>query len=369
MTMQQREQSFSRWDSFFKLLRETEPIAGIYDVEWWGPYFIPSPKQWHRSRFALYGGYLYGSIEMGWTTFSANWGIDSGIVSYQRGTSFTAAWESEELWEKAIPQFTRRLKSALSNPAAYNRRIQRLIPLDVRIGRLIRKWSWPQNTRPPLSKKKLELLERACERGERATPWQSLSSGGYFRLLGCLYNAVFPKLAGISPREQHALKADGRHGGLLDLHDDDPQAFLDWFKSRVWLGCHPWEIVFAHPHGILFSPLLAKNGTWRFHLSVDTPGLYIKAAKMAIALGKDAVPFVLHEKDSLIAALRGTDDVEVGSSYGMLSLAELKEVRPEAVARIRWDPIPDTQPVTSAQRDRVDHVLRTGSPAGWDAPI
>jgi hypothetical protein len=367
MTPQRDETPPSQWAAFLKLLRETEPITDAYDVEWWGPYFIPRPKQWHRSRFTLYGGCLYGSLEIDWTTFPANWSVGSSIVSYQGGTSLATAWESEEIWASALPQLTRKLKSALSNPAAYNRRIQRLIPLDARTGRVVRKWTWPRNTRPPLSKKELGLFKTVCERCERAAPWKSLSYAEYLRLVGRMYDAAFPELAGISPKEQYALKADSRHGGLLNLPEDDPQAFRQWFASRAWLGCHPWEIVFGHPHGILFSPLLSDGGMWSFHLSVDTPSLYLQAVKMAIALGKEGVSFVLHARDSVVAALRGTDDVEIGPLCGMLSLARLREVRPEAIDQVRWDPIPDIRPITSIQRSRVENVLRTGSPTGWKA--
>jgi hypothetical protein len=367
MTLQRREQSYSKWLVFFKMLRETEPISGAYDVEWRGPYSIPRPKNWHRSHFMLYDGHLYGSLEIGWTTYSADWSIDSGTEYCRRGESLTATGESEELWASALPQLTRRLKSALKNPIAYNRRIQRLIPLDARTGRVVRNWTWPRGTRPPLSRKELGLLETVCERCERAAPWKSLSSSGYFRLVGRMYNAAFPELIGLSSRDQHALKADSRHSGLLNLPDEDPQAFREWFESRVWSGCHPWEIVFGHPHGILFSPLLSEDGTWRFHLSVESPGLYIRAVKMAMAIGETGAPFVLHDKNSIVAALRGMDDVEVRPSYGMLSLARLREIRPDAVDQVRWDPISDIQPITSTQKNRVEYVLRTGSPAGWEA--
>jgi hypothetical protein len=218
-------------------------------------------------------------------------------------------------------------------------------------------------------KKELGLLDTACERCESAAPWKSFSSAEYFRLVGRMYDAAFPELAGLSPMEQHALKANSRHGGLLNHPGNDPLAFREWFDSKAWSGCHPWEIVFGHPHGILFSPLLGDGGTWRFHLSVEAPGLYLRAAKMAIALGKTRAPFVLHGGDSVVAALRGIDDVEIGPSYGMFSLGRLREVRPEAIDRVRWDPIADIQPITCIQRNRVDYVLRTGSPAGWEARV
>ena len=104
-------------------------------------------------------------------------------------------------------------------------------------------------------------------------------------------------------------------------------------------GAHPWEIVFAHPHGILLSPY-HEGGRWRFHLSVDTLGLYVDAARMATALGERGVPFELFRADEMIAALRGEDWVEVGPFRSQLSLGELEERRPGATAHVFWDDPP-----------------------------
>jgi hypothetical protein len=67
-------------------------------------------------------------------------------------------------------------------------------------------------------------------------------------------------------------------------------------------------------------------------------------------------------KDRVASALRGADLVEVGPFYDQFSLADLRDVRPEAVDRVEWDPVVEIHPVSGAQRDRVSHVLRTGSP-------
>ena len=166
----------------------------------------------------------------------------------------------------------------------------------------------------------------------------------------------------LSTREKHSSKADGRHGGLLDLPVQDARAFRDWYESHAWSGTHPWEIVFGHPHGVLLSPLPDPDGRWRFHLSVDSAGMFLHAVKMAIALGEASAPFMFDGKDSVVSALRGADLVEVGPFFDQLSLADLRDVRPETVDRVEWDPVVEIRPVSAAQRDRVSHVLRTGTP-------
>ncbi len=353
------------WSVFWSLLKKTEPIPDRYDVEWHGPFVIPRPRVWHPSHYMLYGGHLYGAMEIGWSTVNATWKIESDELSFEGRASVTGSGDAEQLWGQAMPQLTRRLRAAIANPSAFNRRVQRLLPLEARTGRIVRKWSWPKGARPPLSRRELEALEDACRQGADVAARASLTAAEYLELAGVMYDAAYPELRALAPREKHSAKADSRHGGMLDLAPDDPHAFRDWFTSRAWSGCHPWEIVFGHPHGILFSPLLAEDGSWRYNLAVDSLGLYLRAAKMAIALGALGVPFALHDREVVISALRGLDDIEVGSGYGQLALDQLRETRPEGVERVCWDPIPELMPITSTQDRRVNYVLQTGSPAGW----
>jgi hypothetical protein len=232
-------------------------------------------------------------------------------------------------------------------------------------GAVFRGGTAPRGTRAPLAPRELETLEAACRTGARAEPLPSLTAAAYLALAGVAYDAAYPELRGLPPREQHAAKADTRHGGLLDLPEGEAAAFREWFASRAWSGSHPWEIVFGHPHGILLYPVEDDGLRWRLVLSVDCPGLYLCAVRMAIALGERGTPFTLFAKGAAVAALRGLDNVEVGPGYGRLSLAELRAQRGESVARVRWDPVPEILPITPAQRLRVAHVVATGTPHGW----
>lgn len=368
MSRDRRGEATSLWADLWHLLRQTEPRCGCYDVEWDGPYYIPRPRQWHRSSFMLYGGTLFGFLDVGWSQLEAAWDLASGRLSCEARAGSIGSATAEQTWHRAVPQLVRRLEAAVADPGRYNRRARRLLPLEARTGVVVRRWSWPRGMRAPLSPRELERLDAACRTGERSGPLAQLTAATYLALAGVAYDAAYPELCGRSPREQHAAKADTRHGGLLDLPEKDPAAFREWFGSRAWSGSHPWEIVFGHPHGIHLFPALDDRGKWHFVLSVSCAGLYLHAVRMATALGKRGCPFRLDAKEAVVAALRGRDDVEVGPGYGRLSLEELRAHRPDAVYRIRWDPVPVILPITPAQRLRVEHVLATGTPAGWSSP-
>lgn len=151
--------------------------------------------------------------------------------------------------------------------------------------------------------------------------------------------AAFRDLRGHSPLAAYQHRADGRHGGLLELPRTSAEAFRRWFQSRAWSGSHPWEIVFGHPHGIHLAPTL-EDGHWRFSLSVSNQRLALEAVKMAIALGEARIPVALHGKEELVATLRGEDELEVGPFPRQVSLEELEELRPVSTRQVRWDPPP-----------------------------
>ena len=307
---------------------------------WTGPFFVPGRKQWWPTRFLRYEDELYCSVEIGWSTFTLLWRVGSDEVGFEDSPfSGLSHGNGPELWEELLVQVEHRLRSAVANPAAYNRRVARLLPFECRTGRIQRRLTWPKSARRPLSAREFERLQRALERGQGAHSCSSMSLRRYLEVAALAYDSVFDELRSRSPLEKYQSKADQRHGGMLDLPPDDPSAFDRWYSSREWAGAHPWEIVFAHPHGILLSPHRKERG-WRFFLSVDTLGLYADAVRMAIALGEGGVPFELFHATEISAALRGEDRVEIGPFHGQVSLEELEHRRRRASASVEWDPPP-----------------------------
>jgi hypothetical protein len=326
-------------------LQQLQPARSEGDVLWNGPHFIPRPGEWWPTHFLRYRDELYCTVELGWSTPTLVWEMGRNRVRFENETSWHGANVNDAgLWTRVLGQVERRLVRAIENPAAYNQRVARLLPLRSRTGRIKRRLTWPRRSRLPLTASELARLGSALEQGKRAEPWRRLTLRRYLETAAVAYDAALPELWSLTPRGKYERKADSRHGGLLDLRPTDPHAFEDWYEGRDWLGTHPWEIVFAHPHGILLSPHRAA-GAWRFFLSVDALGLYRDAARMAIALGAAGVPFEMARAAEVIAALRGDDWVEVGPFRGQLALEEIEERRPGATSRICWDDPPRLLPL------------------------
>ena len=82
-------------------------------------------------------------------------------------------------------------------------------------------------------------------------------------------------------------------------------------------------------------------------------GWYVTAAQMAIALAKHKVTFEFQNQNAFLDTLYGRDEVDVGPDLYAVKYDELKKQRPEALADIRWDPIPQISPITEDQLTRV----------------
>lgn len=343
-----------------ELLERIEPERHDSDTLWAGPFFIPRRGEWWPTRFLRYRDELYCSVELGWSTVTLVWTIDDDNVRFEGEPPFGFGCRNDpELWQEVLEQVVRKLSRALHNPAAYNRHVARLLPRRCRTGRIKRRLTWPKGSPKPISMHDLARLEAAVARGKAARSWRSMSLQRYLEVAAMAYDAVFEDLKALAPREKYERRADRRHGGMLDLPVKDSAAFERWFTSREWSGAHPWEIVFAHPHGVLLSPHLDKRA-WRFYLSVDTLGLYVDTARMAIAFGEKGVPFELIRAGDVIPALRGEDWVEVGPFHGQLALEELERRRRGAAARIAWDALPQLR-VRSQASSRATPTSDPGS--------
>lgn len=341
----------------YRLLKRTQPIVDEYDVVWAGPYYIPRRRLWCPSRFMLYRGTLYASLFVPRTWHQLEWRIGSDEVKLERGWSMSAFSFDEKMWGDALEQIEHRMASAVGNFAAYNRRVERMLPPACRTGKVRRGLTWPRDQEPPLPRREIDRFDAAVARASDLPRAASMSLSAYLDVVAVAYDAAFADLRPLSPREKYKRRADGRHGGLLDLPADDAPAFEDWYEGRTWAGTHPWEIVFGHPHGIMLSPRHdADAKQWGYALWVDSLGWYVEAARMAIALAEASIPFEFHKWKEASDALRGIDDVEIGNDVFMLSYEELREVRPDALDEIRWDRIPQLGPITPDQQARVERA-------------
>lgn len=342
----------------FALLQRLQPVPEEYDVLWRGPFFIPRSGQWHPSTFMLYRGTLFVSLYIGWRWHGLSWRVGSDVLEADRGFFSDSDELGEDTWQSALTQIERRLRTAVRNPEAYNRRVQRYLPLSCRTGKVERCRTWPKGTKRPLAIRQLRRLEGAMQRTRGPCPIPEMTLARYLSVVATAYDAVFKELRTLSPPEKYKARADGRHGGLMELPPEDAAAFSGWYHSGSWAGSHPWEIVFGHPHGILISPCQDFEGArWSYRLSVSSEGWHATAARMALALVSADVPFEFFNWSKVTSALAGVDEVEVGPGLRQIHYDELRDLGADALSAIRWDPIPALAHITPEQMERVRKQL------------
>lgn len=347
---------------FYDLLRRTEPVAGEYDVTWTGPWVVERGRRWWPTSFTLYRGVVYGAILTDMQALGRAWCIADGAPAPGEQDAGEAWWA----WEREAPRLLQRMRSAVAHPDRYNRHAARWLPLGCRCGAIQRALTWPKGF-VPIPRDVLAQARRMQDVARRTPSLPAMTLRTYLDSAALAYDAVFPETRHLSPADKHRRWADTRHGGMLDLPLDDAEAFAAWNRSPAWTGAHPWEIVFGLPLGIhlwVTAPEGSEAG-WRLRLSAGAEGQYPAVVRMALALGQAGRPVDLERADEIFRALRGQDDVRVGPRFDQVHLEDLQRERPASVERVRWDPIRRIEPVTPAQRARIEYVERTGTPAGW----
>ncbi|OHB77794.1 MAG: hypothetical protein A2Z34_12135 [Planctomycetes bacterium RBG_16_59_8] len=349
----------SRLRRILKLLEKAEPLPDQTDVCWSGPFFISRRGKWHPSHFALYNGTLYCRLFIPPVSYGASWKLGSNDMEFERVFSGGDYGNDANLWKWALPQVERRLKSAVDNFSRYNRHVERHLPLSCRSGKIMRRLTWPKNIKSAIPARLIRALENVLRETKDRPLLRKMTLAQYLDTAAVAYDAAFKELRSFSPCEKYRKKADGRDGGMLNLPLHDGKAFSRWFRLQKWAGCHPWEIVFGHPHGIMISPRYhEESDRWSYRMWVDALGWYAPAARMAIALGRCWIPFELQDEKNVLDALKGIDEVDVGPALYMTHYDDLKEQRPDALSDIRWDPIALLIPITPAQRERIAWAAR-----------
>lgn len=129
-----------RFTRVYELLRQIQPDPKAYDVVWHGPYYVPRPREWCSTHFMLYRGKLYASVLIDGSWRDLSWTLATGEVAWDHGQLRDL---HREVWADVLDQVEHRLRSAMRNYDAYNRRVERLLPPAFRTGLITRRLSWP----------------------------------------------------------------------------------------------------------------------------------------------------------------------------------------------------------------------------------
>jgi len=266
----------------------------------------PDALKWHQVTLLLYQDRLFFNVAS-----KCHFDVDlktneiAGADVQHEDIKDFILWLLEGL-KKEVREF-------LEHPEAYNKFIAENLPLHKRVGKIKRMDIWQgvkDAIRPDqeLGAENLKKFEHIVNNLDESRIIAQMTANDFLRFceIGYDANQYFKDAEKtMSPVEKYQAFADLRHGGLLDIDTDSPEAFRKWYEGGSWAGTHPWEICRGGNTTHVSLQVAREGKGWKLYLD----GFYraVEAAKMAIALFEKEVPFVLNKKDEMLRMLKGLD--------------------------------------------------------------
>jgi hypothetical protein len=302
--------------------REAGEVESREEFEELWRYEYPDEVQWWRLGIVRYEGRLFfrlgGKLE-----------FDVDLESGKFSAIDVAQDDCRRLVLWLLDAIDGEVRCLLSDPQAYNRELERRLPLSRRFGRIRRRDLWEVSTQvdrldEELGAEDLELLGRIVREMDDAAAVKEMTLANYLSVCAICYqaNAYRHLEPGMTPREMYRAMADNRDAGLLEILPDDPAAFARWYRERH-LGGHPWEICRGGNRTHISLHVTPRDVGWQLRLAGFSTSRAVETARMAIALSERAVPFVLEQRQEMLRMLTGEDflgivpaDVPLGYNRG-----------------------------------------------------
>lgn len=212
------------------------------------------------------------------------------------------------------------IRAVSSDPILYKTSLNQRIPLTQRFAKIQRKQLWATlsdaehfivSEMTPTEIEEFQKIARMLSHDAvcQESPLSGFSVADYFRCCALCYDAggLHTEDPGLSPRDRYLKHADGRHGGLLDIAEDSPAAFLKWLVSSEWHGAHPWEIRRGGNSTHISLCALADGEGLRLILEGSATSRAAETLKMALALHREGIQFILHDVDLHLRRTLGED--------------------------------------------------------------
>ncbi len=282
----------------------------------------PDEVQWRRLRAVHYDNRLFFYLDR---TLDFNVDLASGMF-YQLDP---AQDDARRLVIWLLQAMRDEVHKFLLDPVAYNRDVERNLPLCKRFGRVRRRDLWSASSEvirldDEIGAEGLGRFRRLIlDLDENATIDRMTLSAflSYCRI--CYEANDYEQLeSSMTPREMYRAMADNRDEGLLDLPSDDPSAFTRWYRERQG-GGHPFEICRGGNRTHISLYVLEHGDGWQLRLAGFSTARAVETARMAIALSEHGVAFMLEFPEEMLRMLSGEDflgivpeDIPVGYNHG-----------------------------------------------------
>ena len=298
----------------FQEYLDEEEVENEQDFrEMWLDYY-PAKQKWYKFTVSKYQNvlYLYFDSKLCFQIGETS----ENIASYTINTDFLT-WLEEKV-EQTISDLQK-------NTTDYNAYISKNLPYQKRVGKILRQDFW---TVFPEWKKDFEIFQNDTEalniietlsknssvKEDEQQFVNSMTSGDFFRYceIGYDANQYFKNSKEVlSPKEKYLGMADGRDCGLRNLDENSTDAFSNWYKNDAHCGGHPWEICRGGNSTHISFFVRQTELAWTLRLAGSSRSRVVETLKMAIALYKAKIPFILQDAEALFAMVAGKDYIGI----------------------------------------------------------
>lgn len=333
-----REDNRQVWPPIWVAIRREDrsELATIYpditddEIEELVAIDFPNEEAWVRLEFAADDA---GRLELHVAplSFHVTVACNDGLVTVRGGVNDQITTPFSLFADWLFHQISREISAALAEPERYGQSLAKRIPLTERFVRVQRNQLW--EALPDLEhyiidemtpSDRQEFQDIACnlkaEVVRSKLPISGFSAAQYFRCCALCFDAagLGDDDRGLSARDRYRKHADGRHGGVLNLPEEPPDAFLKWLASPEWQGTHPWEIRRGGNSTHISLSAFPEGGGVRLALAGSATTRAAETMKMALALWRADIQFILHDADLHLLRVKGEDWIGLyPDSYGL----------------------------------------------------
>lgn len=279
-------------------------------VELW-EYYYPELTKWYEFSVATYNKEHYFYVDSV-LTFHVKLVEEKPIQAYN--SSELIGWFSEIILDT--------LNYVKADAANYNEYINSHLPFNRRFGKILRKDFWSifseegltfQNHLTNEDVNFLEAIVNQSMDSRINLTLKKLTAGDFFDYcrIGYVANNYFKDAANnISAMEMYKQLADGRDEGMTKLNLDSEADFLDWFRHKI-SGGHPWEICRGGNSTHISLYVQSFENGWLLVLDGSSSVRVLETVKMAIALHKSHIPFILNKSAEILRMITGIDHIGI----------------------------------------------------------
>jgi hypothetical protein len=218
--------------------------------------------------------------------------------------------------------------------------LQRMIPYEYRTGKIKGKYLTDRLMKREAAE---SILSTHKKYQKNAGKVKKMSVNEYLRVAHICYSSAYgKKYSKLTPLEAYKSRADGRHGGMLEIKDaDSEEEWEKWRRGERWLGSHPWEIVFSWSnHGVLLHPPHEFDESRRFKILVSNYAYAEDYLKMVKGLIKAKIAFEAPVLEEVLEYLKGETYHSVNKwSKNCIFYVDTREERKKYFDKIEWDEI------------------------------